>query len=264
VQRRRDGILELVLDTGAVTIRDLARRCRVSEMTIHRDLDFLASAGLVEKERGRAVAPSTLRVQTSAQFRMRAGTRLKQAVGSEALPLLDGARTVFFDDSTTGLPLLRRLGETAAAPVTVVTNYLEAVRHGSAHPMLRMHLLGGDYVSDLNATFGAECVEGIGRWHFDVAVFSVPAACGARCYHPLLDSVAIKRAALDRAERSVLLLDHTKLGHTGPHHVCDVSEAGTVVLDDETEPAAVEQMRRYGANVLLAPVPANEPPPTDH
>ncbi|WP_137122548.1 DeoR/GlpR family DNA-binding transcription regulator [Segeticoccus rhizosphaerae] len=261
VHQRRDQILEVVLDEGAVGIPDLARRCQVSEMTIHRDLDALADAGLVEKHRGRAVAPSALRVQTSAQFRMRAGARLKEAVGSGALPLLEGARTVFFDDSTTALPLLRRLGETATAPVTVVTNYLEAVHRGAGHPMLRMHLLGGDYVPDLGATFGSACVEGIHRWHFDVAVFSAPAESEARCYHPLLGSVAIKQAALRRAADSVLLLDHTKLGHTGPHHICDVSEAGTVVLDAEADPREVELMRRQGATVQLVPIA--EPAATD-
>lgn len=259
VQERRDGILERVLDAGTISISSLAHDWGVSEMTIHRDLDHLVAAGLVEKARGRALAPSTLRVQTSAQFRMRAGTRLKEAVGAGALPLLEGAQTVFFDDSTTGLPLLRRLGETTTAPVTVVTNYLEVVVQGASYPQLHMHLVGGDYVADLHATFGSECVEAIDRWHFDVAVFSVPAAHGARCYHPLLGSVAIKRAALRRADRSVLLLDHTKLGHTGPHHVCDVGEAHTLVVDDEADPATVEQLRRDGANVLLAAVPAPEP-----
>ncbi len=255
VQHRRDAILELVLDVGQVAIPDLATRCAVSEMTIHRDLDFLAEAGLVEKERGRAVAPSSLRVQTSAQFRMRSGIRLKEAVGQGALPLLDGAATVFFDDSTTGLPLLRRLGETATAPVTVVTNYLETVRQGSSHPMLRLHLLGGDYVPDLGATFGAACVEAIDHWHFDVAVFSAPAELGARCYHPLSGSVAIKQAALRRADDSVLLLDHTKLGHTGPHHICDVADLGTVVLDEGADPAEVALMRQQGATVRLVPLP---------
>ena len=255
VQHRRDAILELVLDAGRVPIPELAGRCGVSAMTIHRDLDFLAGSGLVEKERGRAVAPSSLRVQTSAQFRMRAGVRLKEAVGQGALPLLDGACTVFFDDSTTGLPLLRRLGETATTPVTVVTNYLEAVREGAGHPMLRLHLLGGDYVSDLGATFGSACVEAIDRWHFDVAVFSAPAESGARCYHPLPGSVAIKQAALRRADDSVLLLDHTKLGHTGPHHICDVVDTGTVVLDEGADPAEVALMRAQRATVRLVPLP---------
>ena len=56
--RRRAEILEWLNERGSLTIDALAERFGVSTMTIHRDIDRLASDGLVRKVRG-GVLPAT-------------------------------------------------------------------------------------------------------------------------------------------------------------------------------------------------------------
>jgi DeoR/GlpR family transcriptional regulator of sugar metabolism len=253
VEARRERILEQVLEEGAVAIGELARRHGVSEMTVHRDLDALGAAGFLTKERGRAVAPSALRVETSALFRMRAGARLKEAVARAALPLLGEPESVLVDDSTSVLPLLAALGR-RGRPITLVTNYLEVVRRAAEHPQLGVHLLGGDYSPDLDATFGPAAVEAVRRRTVDVAVLSVPAVAQGRCYHPLEPSAALKRAALETARRRILLIDHTKTPRTGPHLVCDTGRFDAVVVDGGVDPAEADAMRATGTTVVLAPL----------
>jgi DeoR/GlpR family transcriptional regulator of sugar metabolism len=253
VQARREQILERVLELGEIPIAELARSHAVSEMTVHRDLDALAGAGFLSKHRGRAVAPSALTVQTSAVFRLRAARQLKEAVARAALGLLGTPRSVLVDDSTSVLPLLRMLGEKASRPVTVVSNYLEVLRLTAACPMLNAHLLGGEYVPELDATFGSATLDAISGWDIDVAVLSAPAVQQGRCYHALQASAALKQAALDVSARSILLLDHTKMPRTAPHVMCDVARFSAVVTDDETDPREIAAMRASGAQVVLAP-----------
>jgi DeoR/GlpR family transcriptional regulator of sugar metabolism len=253
VEARREQILEQVLEEGQIGIGELARRYGVSEMTVHRDLDALSGAGFLTKERGRAVAPPALRVQTSAVFRLRAGAHLKEAVARAALALVGEPRTVLVDDSTSVLPLLRMLGDAGGGPLTVVSNYLEVMRRSAAYPTIDAHLLGGDYAPDLDATFGPVTVEAIARSRVDVTVFSVPAVRQGRCYHSLERSAALKQAALAAADRSILLLDHTKTPRTGPHLICDIGRFDAVVVDDEADPAEIRAMRAAGTHVELVP-----------
>ena len=68
---RRAAILEMVMAAGSVKIEDLPDAFGVSLMTVHRDLDTLATQGLIRKTRGLATAmPSTLS-EASTEFRAR-------------------------------------------------------------------------------------------------------------------------------------------------------------------------------------------------
>lgn len=64
-EERQHAIRQLVQDEGRVVTQKLVTRFGVSRMTIHRDLDALAAAGLVRKVRGGAV-PATDAIQPAA------------------------------------------------------------------------------------------------------------------------------------------------------------------------------------------------------
>jgi biotin operon repressor len=51
---REKKIIELLQKQGSTSIQELAEACGVSSMTIHRDLDKLAEAGIVQKKHGGA------------------------------------------------------------------------------------------------------------------------------------------------------------------------------------------------------------------
>ena len=56
---RRQGIMDMLLETGTASVDDLSARFGVSKMTIHRDLDELEEGGLLRKVRGGASIQSS-------------------------------------------------------------------------------------------------------------------------------------------------------------------------------------------------------------
>ena len=56
-KHRQSLILQDVRRTGSARVSDLTERLGVSDMTIRRDLEVLARAGLIEKVHGGAVLP---------------------------------------------------------------------------------------------------------------------------------------------------------------------------------------------------------------
>ncbi|MGA8115298.1 MAG: DeoR/GlpR family DNA-binding transcription regulator [Actinocatenispora sp.] len=253
VQARRETILDRVLSTGRAEIRELADQFEVSVMTMHRDLDALVADGLVAKQRGWAEAPPAVLVQTSARFRLRTGQDMKRALADAAARHLTDAGTVLLDDSTSCLGLIDGLGGTR--PVTVVTNYLRAARDAGARPGVRVHLLPGEYRPDLDAVFGLGTVDGFRSWRADVAAFSVPAVTGGQMFHPLPDSLALKEAMTGAAARRVLLIDHTKFGHTAAHVFAPLTESDVVIVDDATPAAEIRALRGFTRHVEVVPVP---------
>ncbi len=55
-EERLQQILDILAREGSVRVTDLSRRFNVSDMTIHRDLNYLASKGYLRKVHGGAVA----------------------------------------------------------------------------------------------------------------------------------------------------------------------------------------------------------------
>ncbi len=56
-RQRQDLIAEEVRRHGGVRVSDLTARFGISDMTVRRDLDVLATAGVIEKVHGGATAP---------------------------------------------------------------------------------------------------------------------------------------------------------------------------------------------------------------
>lgn len=105
-----------VRSAGRVRVVDLAVKLDVSEMTVRRDLDLLASEGVVRRVRGGAVA---IGPQPFAE-RFSRHARAKDRIAAKLVGLVGDSGAIGIDASTTLLRLVADLGE--AGDLTVVTN----------------------------------------------------------------------------------------------------------------------------------------------
>src|SRR5690349_11098677 len=97
IKARQQQILEWLERVGAGSYSELAKVLSVSTMTVRREVDQLATRGLVIKTLGgvqRADAPSYL-LETAVQGRMNQNRLEKQAIARTAIELAEGAETLF-------------------------------------------------------------------------------------------------------------------------------------------------------------------------
>lgn len=249
VDRRRGAIRELVLQDGFARIDDLAERYDVSLMTVHRDLDALAAQGWVSKIRGGATANPSALVDSGVRDRARAMAGAKEAIAGRAAELLARGQTVFLDDSTTALALVPHLQR--CAPVTVVTNFVAVLAAVGDTPGVEVILVGGTYHPLAQACLGWGTVRAIASLHADLFFLSTTAVHDGSCYHRSELTVEVKRAFLDRASRSVLLVDHAKFGRPAPHLLAPLTDFDLVVTDAGTDPDEVARLADRGVDVRV-------------
>ncbi|MEU8686843.1 DeoR/GlpR family DNA-binding transcription regulator, partial [Streptomyces sp. NPDC048611] len=236
-----------VVEHGEVRIDDLARHFGVSLATMHRDLDQLAERRLLRKERGRAAPFPSLTMETATRFRVGVNHPVKEALCAAVADEIQPGGTVVLDDSTTVFPLVARIARTEA--VTVVTNSLGVARLFDEAPGTEVTLLGGRYRGEFGSCVGPDVLRGLGRIRADLAVMSAVSVLDGRLFHPIREYAEVKEAMLECAQRSLLLVDHSKFGKTATHAYGDTGQYDRVVTDRGTPAEELAALRRGGVTV---------------
>ncbi|GAA2001548.1 DeoR/GlpR transcriptional regulator [Nakamurella flavida] len=249
---RRAAILRTVFRDGFARIDDLVGELGVSLMTVHRDLDALATQGYLTKVRGRATANPAATLQIRVAERIRQGVRFKTAIAARAAQLLAPGQTIHLDDSTTALALAPHLARLSG--ITVATNFAPLVAQLADAPGIELIVIGGRYNRVQEASFGARAVESIDQIHADLAFLSTTGVRRLSCYHPSEETVETRKAFMRNARRSVLLVDHVKFGRPAPHLLCPLTAFDLVISDSELDPEERAELTAAGVHLETAPV----------
>src|ERR1700733_4299924 len=120
-RQRQSLILQAVRSDGSARVSDLTQRLGVSDMTIRRDLEVLAGAGLIEKVHGGAVLPGAPSSHEPG-FEAKSVRELaeKETIARAAARLVTPGATVALSAGTTTHALAEQL--LTVAGLTVVTN----------------------------------------------------------------------------------------------------------------------------------------------
>jgi len=204
------------------------------------DVRHMHAEGLAERKAATAAAG------TDPAALDRPLTPQRQQLAALAVSFVRPHMVVMMDGGATALDLARRMASDAQS-ITVITNNLPAATLLSANPTISVTFCPGHYHGDRGAVGGAETVTFLSRFRANLAILG---ACGIDAEGPSsghADVAMIKRAMLERAEETVLVLDHTKFGSRHPNPVCPLADIDRLLCD--ARPAADLRAALAQANV---------------
>lgn len=245
--RRRDIVARLQRE-GRVAVADLAAELDASEVTIRRDLDVLADAGVLVRVRGGAI--SQLKRGEELPFSMRdvESTEAKSRIAQAAAALVRDGEAVVVDSGTTGLAVARAL---AGRRLTVMPLSLQAATVLSGEASISLMLPGGSARFGEGSLVGPLAEANLASLRFDTVVLTccgLSAANGVTA-HDLQDA-AVKRAAVRAATRTVLVAESAKFARTALAVVCGLDQVDVLVTDADAPDDAVSAARGMGIEVL--------------
>lgn len=238
---RQAAIAEYVMLHGSASAHDLAVMFDVSTMTMHRDLDELERQGVVRKYRGGASAQPTSVFESNVAYRMRVARTEKDALARHARRLIEPGMSVMLDDSTSALAVAQLLHD--ATPLTVVTNFLEAIKAIAPIRDISLIALGGEYHPTHDSFLGIPCIEAVESLRVDLLITSTSAISDTHAFHQEQEIVLVKWAMMRSAQRRVLLVDHSKLGRRGLHRVAPLTDFDHVVVDAKVPQERLRALR---------------------
>lgn len=206
---RRMYIMRLLNEKSIVSLKEIAAALDASEVTVRRDLEKLEGAGKLKRIPGGAALEDYL---DSAEMTMQEKSSLhsdaKQMVAKRAAELARPGMCVFLDGGTSVAPMMDYL---KGLELTIVT-YNQLALRKLVNPVASIHIIGGQYLPHYGMNVGPEAQEQLQRYHFDAAFLGCSGVVLEQnmSFVTNMDSLMMKKLAMENSERKILLLDDSK------------------------------------------------------
>ena len=246
---RRQAILEQLNREGIVQVAQLSERLGTTPATIRNDLDTLAMEGQLDRIQGGAVR----RVKPSESW---AGVPApvgqgRRAIAEAVLSYISDGDTLFINSGVTTMAVAEVLS--LRKNLNIVTNSLAVANYLAHQADMRLILLGGELNANYGFTYGGDALEQLNRYQPQWSILSVDGVHpehGITTYHA--DEAMIDRTMIARAQKTIIVADHRKIGRVGFSHICGVGEGQTLATDSGCEEVVLERIEAAGATVHVA------------
>lgn len=246
---RHERILELLRATGKVQVAALASEIGTSEVTVRRDLEHLAEAGVLRRVHGGAV--SIMMLGEGLPFAMREidGLEIKDRLAAAVAALVNDGEAIALDSGTSCVRVAKAF---VGRRLTVMPFSLQATMELFGQNSINLISPGGAVQPDEGAIMGPLAEASVRSLRFDTAIIS---PCGAMAPDGVtaydIQDASLKRTILSAARRAVLVADGSKFSRSAMATVCPLSSFDVVVTDSSAPEAVVDQLRAEGVEVVV-------------
>jgi DeoR family transcriptional regulator of aga operon len=256
---RWNTLLELLAESGRVSVEDAAAKLDVSQATIRRDFDQLAQQQMITRTRGGAVA-NGVSYDLPLRYKTAKHSAEKQRIGAAAAALVSPGMVVGLNGGTTTTEVARALAvrpdlarSADSAQLTVVTNALNIANELLVRSRMKIVVTGGvvrPQSFELVGPLGGGILREV---TLDIVLLGVDALdvqLGAAAHHE--GEAAMNNLMVARARRVVIIADGSKLGGHAFARICPLDRIDTLVTDSGAAPAMLDAFRETGLRVICA------------
>lgn len=243
-RQRQSLIVQELMRAGSARVSELTHILGVSDMTIRRDLDVLARAGVVEKVHGGAVLPGApSSYEPGFEAKSAREQEAKEAMARVAATLVTPGTAIGLSAGTTIFTLARLLRDVAG--LTIVTNSIrvaslfELPAAGAPNSAAASVVLTGGVRTPSDALVGPVADLAIRSLHVDelfLGCHGIDAVAGLTT--PNLSESETNRAFIQAARRVTVMADHTKWEVVGLSSFADLEDVDTLITDAGLAPEA--------------------------
>lgn len=248
---RRQRILQLLRERSSVRVDELAQLFGVSKVTARNDLSALEEEGSVARVRGGAVWRDGYEAHSPAfAARAQVNASAKHRIARWAADMVRDGESIILDASTTVFHMIPWLQE--RRHLTVVTNSIEVGAALARNPSHTVILIGGILSPGGTRVAGHLAEKNIEELHVRTAFLS----CTGFSFEAGLTQADIQDAQLKAkmvrsAERTVALVDSSKLGKQDLTPFASVEQISHLFTDSDAPSQLVERLRQAGVFVTV-------------
>ena len=245
---RRTQIIEIVKREGHIKVSDLANQFKVSEITIHRDLDFLEKESILVRTHGGAIAKSEYR---DYQYPIRINSALKEKnkIASAAAGLIQEGDTLILDGSTTNIHIARAIKDFRNITVYTMSHWVLMELINSVDIIL--YCIGGLYSRELVHFVGSDLEYYMKKLHANKCIIGANAISPEHgVTGPYTQIVSIQKIIIESCDEVILAADHTKWGKVFDEKVANIEDFDYIIVDSNLDKKYIKQIKNKTKLIL--------------
>ncbi len=233
--KRREYILKAIQRDGFIAVIDMAKTLRTSEMTLRRDLNFLAENEQLTRTHGGAISPGHLSgldidlVEPSVSKRSTRHHDAKIMIARTASQMLLPGQTIALDIGTTTFELATLVRD---IPLRVFTNSLKIAKRIN-QSKCSIYMPGGQINGTEPSLVGSRTIKDLNDFFFDIAFIGVSGLSIDGFYDYSFEDTEIKKALIARSKTSVVLLDSSKFDRMSVALVAKMEDIDVLITDKQ-------------------------------
>jgi DeoR family transcriptional regulator, aga operon transcriptional repressor len=257
--RRWNELLELLAAAGQLQVEEAAKALGVSEATVRRDLDELASQQMLTRIRGGAVAKGVT-YDLPLRYKSERHPSEKQRIAAVAAGLVRPGQVTGLNGGTTTTEVARALAtrpdlnsQVPPPAVTVVTNALNIATELAVRQHIKIVTTGGVARPQSYELTGPLATGVLEQVTLDVAILGVDgidAAAGATAHHE--GEASTNRLMARQAALVVIAADSSKVGRRAFARICTAGEIDVLVTDTGIAAEDAARLEDAGVDVVTA------------
>lgn len=247
---RRLAIVRILEEQQRVTVRELGSRLAVSEVTIRKDLVWLAAQRLIVRSYGGACLDGSKKNKTGIDNHLNPQQAGEKAIGVAAAALVQDGETIAIDGSTTALYLARAL--VRFKELTVVTYNLRCAMELRGRSGISVLMPGGRVhwgSLSLDGTVGENFFRQFHIKRLFVGAKDLDLNEGLGDENS--EELSLRRTIALAAKEVVALIDQTKWNQTVFTTFCTIEHIKTIITGKGAPKILVGQARELGIEVLM-------------
>jgi DeoR/GlpR family transcriptional regulator of sugar metabolism len=251
---RHAQILRILSRLKSVSVQTLTERLQVSEVTIRKDLSYLEEQGRLLRTHGGAVLSEDLDHLRTLPMRRNDHIRRKRAIAARARRLIREEDTIYIDAGSTCALLAAEIHDMS---LRVVTNSIDVMVALSASEQVSLISPGGSYRREAGSFIGPMAVAALNRLQIETCFLGTTGFSEGGDFSSMnLIEAELKRKAIERSARCVVLADRAKFGVGAFTVFASAGDVDILVVDDGFEHA--KRIEALGIEVLRASMDSEE------
>ncbi len=229
--QRHEQLMDLCSQRGVISVRQAAKIFGISEMTVRRDFDELASTGAVVREHGGIRLPEVAQsVPSEIPYFDKLAVRQseKQRIAQAACALIEPDDTVFLGPGSTCAAIARAL---PPVRLRIVTNSIIALNMLQIHPGLEVCCLGGQYRRRSGSFIGPVAEDSLAPLGIDKCFIGTNGVMSGVISCSNLEEGRLQALACDRAASRFLVCDSSKLDQLDFYNFYNLDRIDAVITD---------------------------------